>query len=101
MAACARQSAPGRCHLAPQERPMPASPFDVLVNRPGPGNPATQMVVERATGRFLGAFGTSFYRSWVFPLYTPSGLTVLQEFAYDHPFHNGLFVAQHPVHAGG
>jgi hypothetical protein len=36
----------------------------------------------------------------VFPLYTPSGLTVIQEFPHDHPFHNGFFVGQHPVVQG-
>jgi hypothetical protein len=28
-------------------------------------------------------------------------MTVIQEFAYDHPFHNGIFVGQHPVLVGG
>ncbi|MBO9597432.1 MAG: PmoA family protein [Cohnella sp.] len=60
-------------------------------------NAQTTMVVERETGRTLGGFGSNFYRSWVFPLYTPDGYTVLQEFAYDHPFHNGFFVGQYPV----
>jgi hypothetical protein len=36
----------------------------------------------------------------VFPLYTPSGLTVVREFAFDHPFHNGVFVGQNPVRVG-
>ena len=34
---------------------------------------------------------------WVYPLYTPAGHQVLQEFAFDHPFHNGCFVGLHPV----
>ncbi|MCG3769404.1 MAG: hypothetical protein JW384_00526 [Nitrosomonadaceae bacterium] len=74
---------------------MTNSRFSVKVN-----NLMTFMVVENETGRCLGAFGSNFYRSWVFPLYTPSGLTVLQEFPYDHPFHNGFFVGQHPVFVG-
>jgi hypothetical protein len=41
--------------------------------------------------------GANYYRAWVFPLYTPRGLTVLQEFPFDHPFHNGLWVAQGPI----
>jgi hypothetical protein len=55
------------------------------------------MVVERETGRCLGALGSNFYRPWVFPLYTPSGQTVIQEFPFDHPFHTGAFVGQNPV----
>ena len=35
-----------------------------------------------------------------FPFYTPAGLTVVQEFAFDHPFHNGIFVGQGPVQVG-
>lgn len=65
-----------------------------------PGNPSVHMVVEQTTGRCLGGYGANYYRPWVFPLYTPSGLTVIQEFAYDHPFHNGVFVGQHPVQIG-
>lgn len=70
------------------------APFQTIVNQ------RTHMVVERATGRCLGGFGSNFYRPWVFPLYTPTGQTVLQEFAFDHPFHNGLFVGQNPVVVG-
>ena len=55
------------------------------------------LVADATTGRCLGGFGRNFYRCWVFPLYTPAGLTVIQEFAFDHPFHNGFFVGQHPV----
>ena len=74
--------------------------YEVLANSPGPGNPTTHLVRDRDSGRWLGGVGASFYRPWVFPLYTPSGLTVIQEFAYDHPFHNGVFVGQHPVNLG-
>jgi hypothetical protein len=75
---------------------MPDAPFRIITNE------RTHMVVETATGRALGGFGANFYRPWVFPLYTPRGLTVVQEFAFDHPFHNGVFVAQNPVeHPGG
>ncbi len=65
-----------------------------------PGRSAAHFVLDHRAGRILGAFGTSFHRSWVYPLYTPSGLTVIREFPFDHPFHNGLFVAQNPVKVG-
>ena len=74
--------------------------FKVLTSGDTPADLMTMMVIERATGRCLGAVGASFFRPWVFPLYTPSGLTVLQEFPYEHPWHNGIFVAQHPVNIG-
>ena len=74
---------------------MAESPYEIVVNE------RTHMVVETATRRCLGAAGSNFYRCWVFPLYTPSGLTVIQEFPFDHPFHTGAFVAQHPVRVGG
>ena len=80
---------------------MPETRFYVLVNPPGSGNSSAHIVADRQTGRFLGGFGANFYRPWVFPLYTPAGLTVLQEFAYDHPFHNGIFAGQHPVKVNG
>ena len=63
-------------------------------------NAQTHIVVERESGRCLGAVGGNFYRPWVFPLYTPDGLTVVREFAFDHPFHNGIFVGQNPVIVG-
>jgi len=50
--------------------------------------------------RILGAYGTNFWRSWVYPLYTPSGRTVVENFPFDHPFHNGVFVGQNPVKVG-
>ncbi|MBV7337759.1 PmoA family protein [Chloroflexi bacterium TSY] len=55
------------------------------------------LVINEETGHCLGGFGANYYRPWVFPLYTPNGLTVLQEFPYDHPFHNGFWVAQGPI----
>lgn len=73
--------------------------YEVRINVPGPNG--THMVVHGEEDRFVGGFGGNYFRSWAFPLYTPSGLTVLQEFAYDHPFHNGIFVAQNPVLIGG
>jgi Methane oxygenase PmoA len=59
------------------------------------------VVQDESTGRWLGGVGANYFRSWVFPLYTPRGLTVLQEFPFDHPFHNGLWVAQGPIQFGG
>gem|GEM_PF-627696 len=41
--------------------------------------------------------GNHWYRPWSYPLFTPAGHQVLQEFPFDHPFHNGCFVGLHPV----
>lgn len=68
--------------------------FDVIINA------KTHLVVDTNTGRCLGGVGANFYRPFVFPFYTPSGHTVIQEFAFDHPFHNGIFVGQAPIHVG-
>lgn len=54
----------------------------------------------QAGDRILGAYGTSFWRSWVYPFYTPSGRTVVENSPFDHPFHNGIFVGQNPVKVG-
>ncbi len=59
------------------------------------------VVQNEETGRWLGGVGANYYRSWVYPLYTPRGLTVIQEFPFDHPFHNGLWVAQGPIQFDG
>lgn len=63
-------------------------------------NAKTHLVVHSDTGRCLGGVGANFYRPFVFPFYTPAGHTVVQEFAFDHPFHNGIFVGQGPVQVG-
>lgn len=68
--------------------------FEVRVNA------KTHLVVHSETGRCLGGVGANFYRPFVFPFYTPAGHTVVQEFAFDHPFHNGIFVGQGPVRVG-
>ena len=68
--------------------------FEVKVNA------KTHLVVDSNTGRCLGGVGANFYRPFVFPFYTPAGHTVVQEFAFDHPFHNGIFVGQGPVQVG-
>ena len=65
------------------------------------GISATNMVVDTDSKRILGGFGSNYHRSWVFPLYTPSGMTVVREFPFDHPFHNGVFIGQNPVRVGG
>ena len=52
-------------------------------------------------GRCVAGIGWNAYRPWLYPLYTPAGRNVLQEFPFDHPFHNGCFVGQSPVLAGG
>ena len=63
-------------------------------------NKKTYMVRGGRPARYLGAFGTNYWRSYVFPLYTPAGQTVVREFPFDHPWHNGIFVAQNPVKVG-
>ncbi|MXZ01224.1 hypothetical protein F4Y93_11505 [Candidatus Poribacteria bacterium] len=70
------------------------SKFEVKVNA------KTHLVVDSTTNRCLGGVGANFYRPFVFPFYTPAGHTVVQEFAFDHPFHNGIFVGQGPVRVG-
>ncbi len=70
------------------------STFEVKINA------KTHLVVQSDTGRCLGGVGANFYRPFVFPFYTPAGHTVVQEFAFDHPFHNGIFVGQGPVQVG-
>ena len=65
-----------------------------------PNNQVAHMVFDRQTNRCLGGFGCTFYRAYVYPMYTPKGQGVLQEAPCDHPFHTGLFVAQGPVEVG-
>lgn len=59
------------------------------------------VVRDDASGRWLGGLGANYYRPWVYPLYTPAGVTVIQEFPFDHPFHNGLWIAQGPIYFQG
>ena len=42
--------------------------------------------------RLLGGYNTNELRSYVFPLYTPTGVLVLQEAPPDHPHHQGILV---------
>ena len=42
--------------------------------------------------RLLGGYNTNELRSYVFPLYTPKGVLVLQEAPPDHPHHQGILV---------
>lgn len=42
--------------------------------------------------RLLGGYNTNELRSYVFPLYTPNGVLVLQEAPPDHPHHQGILV---------
>ncbi len=62
--------------------------FNVVVNQ------RTLLVVDQETKRCLGGLGSNAWRTFVFPLYTPGGHTVIQEYPFDHPFHNGFFVGQ-------
>lgn len=63
-------------------------------------NKQSHLVIEQDTGRCLGGVAINHYRPYVYPLYSPSGITVLQEAPPDHPFHSGLFVGQSPVLSG-
>ncbi|MFM8865966.1 MAG: DUF6807 family protein [Limnohabitans sp.] len=59
--------------------------------------PQGWMAFDQLQQRCLLGVGAHWYRPWVYPLYTPAGHQVLQEFAFDHPFHNGCFAGLHPV----
>jgi hypothetical protein len=52
------------------------------------------LLVEKATNRLLAGVGNNAHRAWVFPFNTPRGINTVQEHAFDHPFHNALFVGQ-------
>jgi hypothetical protein len=43
-------------------------------------------------GRLVGAYSANRLRSYVFPLYTPNGMLVLQESPPDHPHHQGMSI---------
>jgi hypothetical protein len=62
---------------------------------------AARLAFERGSGRCLGGVGGNWYRPWLYPLYTPGGQSVLQEFPFDHPFHNACFAGQNPVRYPG
>ncbi len=66
-----------------------------------PRNIAGQFVVESGTGRMLAGVGHNPHRAWVAPLNTPRGLNVVQEYPFDHPFHNGVFVGQSMITVDG
>lgn len=42
--------------------------------------------------RLLGGYSANELRAYVFPLYSPAGMLVLQEAPPDHPHHQGLWV---------
>jgi hypothetical protein len=44
-----------------------------------------------ADGRLLAGYAANELRSYLFPLYTPTGALVLQEAPPDHPHHQGLW----------
>ncbi len=71
------------------------------IRRAGTADALGNMVMETATGRLLGGVGHNDLRAWCFPLNTPRGLGVAQEYPFDHAFHNGVFVAQARVVCGG
>jgi Methane oxygenase PmoA len=59
------------------------------------------VMVISALGNPVAGIGHNFFRPWLYPLYSPSGRQVLQEYPFDHPFHNGLFIGWHPIKHGG
>ena len=71
------------------------------IRRAGNNDALGNMVMETDTGRLLGGVGHNDLRAWCYPLNTPRGLGVTQEYAFDHAFHNGVFVAQARVVRGG
>ena len=71
------------------------------IRRAGDNDALGNMVMEKVTGRLLGGVGHNDLRAWCYPLNTPRGLGVTQEYAFDHQFHNGVFVAQARVVRGG
>jgi hypothetical protein len=46
----------------------------------------------KANGRLIGGYSDNLLRSYVFPLYTPKGVLVLQESPADHPHHQGICI---------
>lgn len=74
--------------------------FELRHGSMSPDDVPGRYVVERETGRMLAGVGHNPNRAWVFPLNTPRGLNVVQEYAFDHPFHNGVFVGQAKVRVG-
>lgn len=66
-----------------------------------PKHVSGRFVVELASGRLLAGVGHNPHRAWVFPLNTPRGRCVVQEYPFDHPFHNGVFVGQAMVRSNG
>lgn len=75
--------------------------FELRHGSLSPDDIAGRFVVEKETRRLLAGVGHNAHRSWVFPLNTPRGLNVVQEYPFDHPFHNGVFVGQAKVVVGG
>jgi hypothetical protein len=63
--------------------------------------PQGLLAFNEGRGVPVAGIGHHHYRPWLFPLYTPSGQQVLQEFAFDHPFHNGCFMGWSPVRVNG
>ena len=59
--------------------------------------PQGWMAYDESASRCIAGFGWNWCRPWIYPLYTPAGRQVLQEFPFDHPFHNGCFTGIHPV----
>ena len=44
-----------------------------------------------ADGKLVGGYNANELRSYIFPLYTPGGVLVIQEAPTDHPHHQGIW----------
>src|SRR5688500_12278347 len=75
----------------------PSMPYIIRQNN----HDLSNIVRNDETRRTLGSLAISGSRPYVWPLYTPSGISVLDNAPADHPFHNGVFVAQAPAEPSG
>jgi hypothetical protein len=48
-------------------------------------------------GSIIAGINIGYYRPWIYPLCTTSGINVLREFPPDHGFHNGAFFGHYPL----
>jgi hypothetical protein len=48
-------------------------------------------------GMVIAGININYYRPWIYPLCSPSGINILREFPPDHGFHNGFFFGHNPV----
>lgn len=53
--------------------------------------------ILRSDGNLVAGVNIGFYRPWIYPLHSSSGVNVLREFPPDHGFHNGAFFGHSPL----